>query len=74
MSFSLIIPIASDKKEYEQSMPYVFRLGEDGIMYCIHAIMKLNLHLFDNIYFSILAIHNERYYIKQLLDLQFQRL
>lgn len=55
-------------------MPYVFRLGEDGIMYCIHAIMKLNLHLFDNIYFSILAIHNERYYIKQLLDLQFQRL
>ena len=74
MSFSLIIPIASDKKEYEQSMPYVFRLGEDGIMYCIHAIMKLNLHLFDNIYFSILTIHNERYYIKQLLDLQFQRL
>lgn len=74
MSFSLIIPIAADNIEYEQCMPSVFGLGEDGIMYCVRAIMGLDLQQFNAIYFSILAKHNERYYIEQLLNLQFQRL
>lgn len=74
MRFSLIIPIAADKKEYNQNMPHVFKLGEDGIMYCIHAIMGLDISLFDTIYFSILAKHNERYCVKELLNLQFKRL
>lgn len=74
MRYSLIIPIAADKKEYCHKMPHSFQLGNDGFMYCIHAIMKLDLRIFDAIYFTILSKHNEKYNLQDLFGLQFKRL
>lgn len=74
MKFSLIIPIAADKMEYIQNMPTSFKLGNDGFMNCVHAVMELDFSMFDAIYFSILAKHDEKYNIKDLLHLQFKRL
>ena len=35
MSSNLIVPVAADKPEYSNKLPYVFALGEDGIIVCI---------------------------------------
>ena len=32
MSSNLIVPVAADKPEYSNKLPYVFALGEDGII------------------------------------------
>lgn len=74
MSFTLIVPIAADNKEYERKMPFVFNLDDEGILLCIKAIMGLNLKLFDSIYFTILKTHAERFYLKEIFNLQFKRL
>ncbi len=74
MKFNLIIPIAADKPEYRDSMPYLFDLGSDGIMLCVKSITGLNLDLFDNIYFTILKKHSEQYFLKEMFDIQFRRL
>ena len=74
MSFSLIVPIAADKKEYEQTLPYVFSLNKEGLMVCIKSILGLNLKSFDSIYFTILKKHSENYFLKQLFDIQFKKL
>lgn len=73
MKFSLIVPIAGDKQEYDNIMPYIFNLDKDGVMLCIKSILGLNLSTFDNIYFTILNKHNIKYYIDELLISQFKR-
>lgn len=72
--FSLIVPAAADKPEYAGKMPYMFAPDSDGVIFCVKAIMGLNLEAFDNIYFTILRKHAEAYDIDKLLELQFKRL
>ena len=74
MNFSLIVPVAADKKEYEDNLPYVFNTINDGIMICVHSIMGLNLDIFDKIYFTILKKHDDKFYLQELLDVQFRRI
>lgn len=71
--FSLIVPVAADKPEYENIMPYVFAPDKDGTMLCVKAIKGLNLDVFDDIYFTILRKHAEQYDVDKLLELQFKR-
>ena len=74
MSFSLIVPVASDKYEYENKIPDVFLFDKEGIPFCIKSILGLELNKFDCIYFTILKSHDEKYCLKELLKLQFMRL
>lgn len=71
--YSLIVPIAADKPEYDGTMPYVFGLDKDGGMFCVKAIKGLNLEIFDSIYFTVLRKHSESYDLDKLLPLQFRR-
>lgn len=71
--FSLIVPVAADKPEYEGSMPHVFGLDNDGSMFCVKAIRGLNLDAFDGIYFTILRKHANAYDLDTILPLQFRR-
>lgn len=73
-NFSLIVPVAADKAEYAGLMPPMFAPGRDGIIYCVKAIMGLNLEAFDRIYFVILRKHAEAFDTDTLLALQFKRL
>lgn len=73
-SFSLIVPIAAEKPSYKQKMPYVFNLDNDGIMFCIKAILGLNLDKFDKIYFTILKKHDNLYLLSDFFKIQFKRL
>ena len=72
--FSLIVPIAADKPLFEKEMPFDFSLAPDGIMYCIKAILGLNLDKFTNMYFTILKKHDDLYCLSDLFALQFKRL
>ena len=71
---SLIVPAAADKPEYENDLPYIFGLNSEGIVICIKSILGLDLKHFDNIYFTILKKHNDRFRIFDILNLQFHRL
>lgn len=71
---SLIVPVAAMKDEYENNLPYLFGLNRDGITICVKSIMGLNLEQFDNIYFTILKNHDDRFFISESLRLQFKRL
>lgn len=71
---SLLVPVAADKPEYAQGLPYVFGLDNDGVVICIKSIMGLELDKFDNIYFTVLKKHDEQFFIVDLLNLQFKRL
>lgn len=71
---SLLVPVAADKPEYENGLPYVFGLDKDGVIICIKSIMGLDLEKFDNIYFTVLRKHNERFFVADSLKLQFKRL
>lgn len=74
MNFNLIIPAAADKKEYNNKMPFIFNLNDEGIMLCIKAILGLELNKFSSIYFTILKSHSEAYCLKEMFELQFKRL
>lgn len=74
MSRNLIIPIAADKEEYNDTLPYVFGLGNDGIIICIKSILGLELEKFDHIYFTILKKHDDAYFISESLQMQCKRL
>ena len=74
MSFSLIVPAAANKPEYENNIPTVFRLNEKGISVCVEAALSLGTDQFASIYFTILKIHDERYGISDMLNMQFRRL
>ena len=70
---SLIVPVAADKPEYANGLPYVFGLDKDGVIICIKSIMGLEPHKFDHIYFTVLKKHDERFFIVDSLNLQFKR-
>lgn len=74
MSFSLIVPAAANKLEYDSSIPIVFRLNERGIPLCVEAAQKLDVRIFTSVYFTILKQHDELYGISDLLNLQFKLL
>ncbi len=74
MKFSLIIPIAAYKPEYEHTMPFVFSLNKNGNSLCVEAAQSLDLDKFDAIYFTTLKKFDEKYSIGDLLKLQFKRL
>lgn len=74
MQNSLIIPLAADKSQYKDEIPYLFRLDSKGRMICLAAICGLTLDDFDNIYVTILKKHSDEYQLKELLTLQFKRL
>ena len=71
---SLIVPIAADKQEYESHIPFVFRMDDSGMMYCLKAIQGLELSAFENIYITILRKHDELFGISGMLKLQIERL
>lgn len=73
-TFSLIVPAAADDESLSNTMPYVFSLDQSGIMLCVRSIMGLNLDAFDDVYFTILKKHAEKYYLKEMFDIQFKRL
>lgn len=74
MSFSLIVPAAANKPEYENIIPTVFRLNEKGISVCVEAALSLGIDQFASIYFTILKIHDEKYGLSDMLNMQFRRL
>lgn len=74
MNFSLIVPIAADKPEYEHTMPYLFNFDETGVLLCVKSIMGLDLSKFDGIYFVLLEKHNRAYSLEELFRIQFRRL
>ncbi len=74
MNSSLIVPVAADKPEYNNKLPYVFAFGEDGIIICIKSILGLPLDRFDRIYFTILRKHDERFFVADSLRMQCKRL
>ena len=71
---SLIVPIAADKPEYESHIPFVFRMDDSGTMYCLKAILGMELSAFENIYITILKKHDAKYGIAGMLRLQIERL
>ena len=73
-SFSLIIPVAANDDEHPDMMPYVFNLDSTGTMFCIRAIQGLNLDVFDDVYFTILRKHAEKFCLDEMFKLQFKRL
>lgn len=74
MKCSLIVPAAADKAEYSSSLPYIFGLDSDGVIICLKSIMGLELDKFEQIYFTILKKHDERFFVAESLNLQFKRL
>lgn len=74
MKFSLIVPAAADKAEYSDKLPYIFGLDKDGVIICIKSIMGLDLSRFDDIYFTVLKKHDDRFFVVDSLNLQFRRL
>lgn len=73
MNMTLIVPISADRPEYEVKLPYVFTQDSDGTMLCVKSILGLPLEQFNNIFFVILRKHDEHYFIKEQLLLQFRR-
>lgn len=73
MKRTLIVPLAADHPTYEHTIPYLFRLNRQGFMTCVSAIMGLDLDSFDQIYFTVLQKHVERYMLNEMFDVQFRR-
>lgn len=71
---NLIVPIGDYKQEYEVNIPYLFRLNNQGFMYCINAIKGLDLNFFDKIYFTIQNTVDKQYFVSKMLNIQFQRM
>ena len=70
---TLIVPIAADKADYIYKLPQPFHLDDEGTMFCVKAIMGLPLDEFDDIYFVILRVHDERFMLNEQLMMQFRR-
>lgn len=66
--------MAADKAEYADGLPYVFSFDKDGVLICIKSILGLDLSKFDKIYFTVLKKHDERFFIVDIMNLQFKRL
>lgn len=74
LTFSLIVPAAAYNSDQPNTLPYVFSLDKTGIMICIRSIQGLNLDVFDNIYFTILQEHVEKFNLDEMFSMQFKRL
>ena len=74
MKFSLIIPIAAYRSEYEKTMPYVFSLNKDGYSLCVEAARRLDVSKFDAVYFTTLKEYDNKYCVSDFLQLQFKRM
>ncbi len=74
MNKSIIVPIAADKPEYDTVLPYLFRLDKHGFMPCVKAISGLNLAYVDKIYFTVLKKHCDLFLLREIFEVQFQRL
>lgn len=74
MKFSLIIPIAAYRSEYEKTIPYVFSLNKDGYSLCVEAARRLDVSKFDAVYFTTLKEYDNKYCVSDFLRLQFKRL
>lgn len=72
MNNNLIVPIAADKPEWNDTIPYMFDIHPLGNLMVFESIKGLNLKDFDHIYVSILRKHEERFGLKALLKTQFQ--
>lgn len=72
--FTLIVPMSSDKADYDRHLPYIFSLGTDGLMLGLKSITGLKLSVFTDVCFTILAKHVERYDIEAVLTMQLRRL
>ena len=71
---NLIVPVAADKAEYNEGLPYVFGLDGDGVIICLKSILGLDVNQFDNIYFTVLKKHDDKFFVGDNLRLQFKRL
>lgn len=71
-NFTLIVPIAAYKPEYEKRIPSVFRISEDGTLLCVKSVLGIDLSAFNKIYFTILKKLDERYSLRARLLLQFK--
>ena len=74
MPFNLIVPIASYKSEYLNTLPFVFAKDEEGLMPCIKAVQALDYSRFDHIYFTILRSLDNRHDLQNHLKEQFSRI
>lgn len=74
MPFNLIVPIASYKGEYLNSLPLVFVKDEEGLIPCIKAVQALDYSRFDHIYFTILRTLDNQHNLSALLHEQFCRI
>lgn len=74
MPFNLIVPIASYKGEYLNSLPLVFVKDEEGLIPCIRAVQALDYSRFDHIYFTILRTLDNQHDLSALLQEQFNRI
>lgn len=74
MPFNLIVPIASYKCEYLNSLPLVFVKDEEGLIPCIKAVQALDYSRFDHIYFTILRTLDNQHDLSALLQEQFNRI
>lgn len=73
-TFDLIVPAAADNVTDLNQMPFIFNLDKNGIMLCVKAVLGLNVEIFDNIYFTILRKHAEKFNVDEMMILQFKRL
>lgn len=74
MKYNLIVPAAADKAEYNDRLPYIFGMDNDGIIICIKGVLGLDLERYENIYFTVLKKHDDKYLIAESLNMQFKRL
>ena len=72
--FTLIVPMAADKPEYADGMPYIFAPDRDGVPLCLKSIGGLPLDAFGHIYLTVLKKHVDRFGIDTLLDFYLHRL
>ncbi len=71
---NLIVPLAGDDNCLSEVIPYLYLPDKDGILLCVKSILGLNYRDFKNIFFTILEDHNKKYYLEDILKIQFHRL
>lgn len=71
MNYNLIVPIAADRHEWNNSIPYMFDIHPLGNLMVFESIKGLNLQSFDRIYISILRKHEKLFGLKTMLENQF---
>lgn len=71
-SINLIVPAAADRPEYMTELPFAFRTDAQGVMLCVKSVLGLEYKLFRNIFFVVLATHDERFGLSAMLEAQFK--